>query len=196
MAAPSTTNVFVPGPLVTGGVLSAPLGTALPTDEAVALNAAFVALGFITDDGMENADSVDTDVVRAWGGLIIATTQTSRGATFAFTMAEYFNAAVHALVWGDANVQTIAATSTVGTKFKVSANQYARTPLKSFAFEMAGDGTSKSRIVVPRARVTDMESRKFVHTEATGRGITLTAFPDATGNAYYEYGNDGVTTGS
>jgi hypothetical protein len=196
MPGPSTTNVLVPGPLVTGGVLVAPTGTALPVDEAAALNAAFTALGFITDDGVENADSIDTDVVRAWGGVIIATTQSSRTATFAFTMAEYFNADVNKLVWGDANVQTVAPTASSGTKFKVSASAYARTPFKSFVFEMNGDGAAKSRIVVPRARVTDMENRTFVHTAVTGRGVTLTAFPDAAGNSYYEYGNDGISTGS
>jgi hypothetical protein len=194
MGTPSTTNVLVPGPLVTGGVLVAPTGTALPVDESTALNAAFNGLGFITDDGVENADSIDTDVVRAWGGIIIATTQSSRTATFAFTMAEYFNADVHKLVWGDAQVQVVPATSNSGTKFKISASAYARTPLKSFVFDMLGDGTAKSRIVVPRGRVTDMENRTFVHTAVTGRGVTLTAFPDASGNSYYEYGNDGITT--
>lgn len=196
MAAQSTTNVLVPGPLVTGGVLVAPIGTALPADEAVVLNVAFTALGYVTDDGVENADSIDSDTVRAWGGLIIATPMTSRSATFAFTMAEYFNADVHKLVWGDAQVQTIPATATTGTKFKVSANALARTPFKSLVFEMTGDGTAKSRIVVPRARITDMDSRKFVHTGISARGVTLTAFPDAAGNSYYEYGNDGITTGS
>lgn len=193
MAAPSTTNVLVPGPLVTGGVLAAPIGTALPVDEAVALNAAFNALGYLTEDGVENADAVESDTVRAWGGLIIATPQTSRSATFAFTMAEYFNADVHRLVWGDAQVQTVAATTTAGTKFKVSANAYARPPFRSFVFEMLGDGAAKSRIVVPRARVTSIENRTFVHTAVSGRGVTLTAFPDASGNSYYEYGNDGIT---
>ena len=40
-------NVSAASPISTGGVLVAPKGTALPTDETTALNAAFKALGYI-----------------------------------------------------------------------------------------------------------------------------------------------------
>ena len=45
-------NVVAGKPLAAGGVWIAPLGTALPTDETTALNAAFKSAGYIGEDGL------------------------------------------------------------------------------------------------------------------------------------------------
>lgn len=50
----------------TGRVYVAPIGTALPTTEATALNAAFVDLGYTTEDGVSFAISQETTDIMAW----------------------------------------------------------------------------------------------------------------------------------
>ena len=49
--ATTATNVTVGKPKVGGAVHWAPLGTALPTSATEALNAAFVDLGYVSEDG-------------------------------------------------------------------------------------------------------------------------------------------------
>ena len=48
-------NVTAASPISTGGILVAPKGTALPTDTDTALNAAFKALGYVGEGGIEAA---------------------------------------------------------------------------------------------------------------------------------------------
>jgi hypothetical protein len=50
----------------TGELFLAPVGTALPTSAAAALNASFSGYGYTTDDGVTLSKSVDRDGVDAW----------------------------------------------------------------------------------------------------------------------------------
>lgn len=195
MPNPNSSNVLVAKPLVTGGVLVAPKGTALPTDVSTALNAAFLAVGYVTDDGLTKTDSIDSDTVRAWGGVIIATPQTGKTATFQFTLAEHFAAIGHQLVFGDSAVTTTAATANAGTRLKIAADAYSVPPRRSYAFEMVA-GTARDRIIVPDAQVTDLGDVSYADGDITARELTLTAFADNAGNYYYEFTDDGVKTGA
>lgn len=196
MAAPTTDNVLVGRPLITGGLFVAPVGTALPTNESTALNNAFVGVGYLTDDGLSGGDKIDVDTKKAWGGATIATLQKSREITFKFTLAEHYNVITHALLVGDANVTTTAATTQAGTKYAITTPATGSTPKKSFIFEIIGDGTQKDRIVVPIGRVTDISDVSYKDDDIVAHEIEITAFPDASGNAKYEYLNDGKVSSS
>lgn len=49
-----------------GRVAFAPLGTALPTDATTALNAAFVEVGYIDEDGVTITPDITTEDLMAW----------------------------------------------------------------------------------------------------------------------------------
>ena len=51
---------------ITGDVFMAPVGTALPTNIATALNAAFKPVGHISEDAVTESYSVTTEKIKSW----------------------------------------------------------------------------------------------------------------------------------
>ena len=111
----SNTNVIVGKPLVTGGVLTAPVGTPLPTDPLAAPNAAFKAVGYITDAGVVKSEKRNTGTINAWGGDTIAATSKGYDVTIKLDLAEFLNSVTQSLVYGTANVVATAAVAAIGT---------------------------------------------------------------------------------
>ena len=71
MATNNSANVTAGIPKVGGAFFHAPLGTDLPTDAKTALDAAFKNLGYISEDGLTESTSIDTNTVKAWGGDVV-----------------------------------------------------------------------------------------------------------------------------
>ena len=57
-----------------GSVNVAPIGTTLPTDATTALDAAFVDLGYINEDGVTMSPNTSTDGIAAWQSLAFVRT--------------------------------------------------------------------------------------------------------------------------
>lgn len=191
MANPTVANVVSAVPAVTGGVSHAPIGTALPTDTSTAVAAAFKALGFVGDAGLTNSITRTTSPTRAWGGAQVANLQTDYTETFAFTFLETLNPEVVKAVFGSGNVTTTAASASVGALMTIKRNS-STLPHEEFVFDML-DGVSKRRIVVPDGQISLSGDITYVDSATVSYPVTLTAFPDASGNTSYEYTNDGRT---
>lgn len=182
-------NVVVGKPLATGGVLWAPAGTTLPTDETTALAAGFKAVGYIADDGVTKTENRDSDTIQAWGGDTIAAIQKSYGVDWKFKLAELLNSEGQKAIYGASNVTATAATVSAGAKLTVKGTS-AVPPHGVWVFEIT-DGVKKIRIVVPDAQVSDVGDVTFKDDEIAANDITLTSFPDSTGGYFYQYSNDG-----
>ena len=192
---PNAKNVVAGKPLATGGVLIAPVGTALPTGATTAPNASFVAAGYIGEDGLTETTDRSTDKVKAWGGDVVKVLQTDFSVTYQFTFLESLNAEVLKAVYGDDNVTTTAASASAGTLHAVKINGDVLTR-KSFIFEVK-DGDARIRIVVPDGQITEVGDVTYNDSEVVGYQVTVEAFRDSTTDANaLKYLDDGRPTGA
>lgn len=182
-------NVTTAKPKVGGAVYSAPLGTALPTDAITKLTDAFKGLGYISEDGMKNANTPESDNIKAWGGDIVAVVQTEKADTFSYTLIEATNPDVLKEVYGQKNV-----TGTLETGITIKANS---TPLDEHVLvvDMILKGGILKRIVIPNGKVSEIGEITYKDDEAVGYETTITALPDVNENTHYEYIRTPVTEG-
>lgn len=185
-------QVMAGKPLATGGALVAPIGTALPTDETTALNAAFLPVGYLGDSGVEMTPNRSTDTKKAWGGDTVLVLQTEFGVEVKLTLIESLNVNAAKAAFGAANVTSTANTSSSGTKLAVKINAI-ELDHNEWVIELK-NGVKRARVVLPDAQVTKVDTIPFKDDDSVAYPCTITCFPDASGNYGYVYTNDGVTT--
>lgn len=178
---PNATNVSVGKPKVSGAVHWAPIGTTLPTSAVEALNASFVELGYVSEDGLTNNNSPESDTVKAWGGDTVLTLQTDRPDTFALTLLEAMNEDVLKTIYGSANVIK---DGSGNITVKATAGEM---PSGAWVFDMILKGGRAKRIVVPNGTISELGEITYKDDEAVGYNITITDVPDTNGVYHYEY---------
>jgi hypothetical protein len=187
-------EVAAPSPKVTGGVLTAPLGTTLPTDSVSPLDPAFITLGRVSDAGVDKTEERPNTEVNDWGGDLIAVLQDKYGITVKFKLLQLMNADVQSAAHGADNVSVTPATSTTGTTIEAKLNAQLL-PYQSWCID-AYYMLMTMRLVVPNGRITTIGALKWVHKELAAFDLTLKPFPDQYNNHAYEYWNDGITLSS
>ena len=173
-------NVSAAKPKTGGAIFRAPLGTALPKNVSDTLDAAFVALGYCSDDGVTNSNSPESESQKAWGGDNVLDMQKSKEDKFKYKLLEVLNVDVLKAVYGDDNVT---GTLDAGITIKSSSKENEQC---SWVIDMILKGSLK-RIVIPCAAVTEVGDISYKDNDAIGYETTISASPDADGYTHYEY---------
>lgn len=180
--------VGTPDQRTTGAISSAPVGTTLPTDTTTALDNAFVASGYVTEDGLTLAPDYSTSDLKDWSGTTVRKILESFDGTISFSLMQFdYESCCQA--FGAEHVTRVTATAQHGAGFKVEIGNHIPKP-RSWVFSMK-DGDNRVRVVVPKGQVTDLEDIDFTSSDAIALGVTISCYDDGTGNSIYIYTDDG-----
>lgn len=174
-------NVTAGKPKVGGAIYRAPLGSTLPTDASTALDAAFVNLGYVSEDGLVNSNSPTSEKIKAWGGDIVLTTLTEKPDTFQFTLIEALNGDVAKAVYGGSNV-----TVDSDGNITIHANS-TQQPDCAWVIDMVLKDGALKRIVIPDAGIETVGDITYADGSAVGYQTTISAMPNANGDTHIEY---------
>lgn len=170
----------------TGEAYYAPVGTALPTTADTVLNAAFVGLGYHSEDGVTTNRDISITEHRAWQSAYpIRRTRESEDFSMKFTLLQWNEVTVPFAFGGGALVT-------------VSAGEYrydppvASAPLDEWSLVVdVKDGIRTVRFVIPRGSVTDAVESGFTRTDMAPLPITFKGLEPASGGAtWYPLFND------
>lgn len=173
--------VSVAKPKVGGAIYRAPLGTNLPTDATSELALTFKSLGYVGEDGLVNSSERESTEVKAWGGDVVNNAQTKYSDKFKFDLIEALNPEVLKTVYGDSNVS-----GDIESGITIMANSQEQKEYSWVIDMVMKDGVIK-RIVVPKAKVINVEDINYADGSVVGYATTLGAVPDTSENYHYEY---------
>ncbi len=177
-------NVSVGKPKITGAIYNAPKGTELPTTAVAELNNAFKPLGYVSEDGVTNTNSPESDTVKAWGGDIVLTLQTAKNDQFKLKLIETLNTDVLKTVYGSSNVS--GSSTTEGLTIHANSTQL---PASAWVIDMILTGNVLKRIVIPEAQIAEVGDIVYKDDDAIGYELTLNALPSTAlnGSTHVEY---------
>lgn len=176
----NTAEVHVGGPKQAGYSFYAPLGSKRPTDGVAALDAAYIDLGYVSDEGINVKLDNSTDKILDWNLDTIAVIQKSNSASIEVTF-DQVSAAVGKALFGAANVK-------VGTSGAVTAISYTGEvlPHAQFAFclhDANGDGV----LDIGDGQITGIDSITFKKTDVVSFKTTIELFKDSAGKFFNWY---------
>lgn len=178
----TASNVSTGKPAVAGAVYVESSSTASLPTSATATITGFTSLGFISEDGLTNANTFESTPIKEWGGATVLTIDDNFADTFTFTLLESLNPDVLKEVFGAGNV-TGSALST-GYTVKVKPEQHSA---KKWIFDMVMNGGVLKRVCLPAAAISAVSEIAYRADEAVGYNVTLTCTPDTAGHTHYEY---------
>jgi hypothetical protein len=183
--------VGAPDQATTGAILSAPGGTALPATAVTTLNVAFKDSGYVDEEGVKLTPDTSTNDIKDWSGAIVRSVLEEFKGTLDWAHLEVNEESLKN-TFGDENVTVTAATPTTGKQIKVGIGAH-EMPRKAWVFRIK-DGKNRVLIVVPDGQVTARGEIQFTKSGAIKLAVTLSTYPDSTGNSIYIYTDDGVVS--
>lgn len=191
-------RIGAPDQATTGAILHAPIGTTLPSlssisKDGVQLDQAFTGNEYVSEDGLTLSPGISTTDIKEWGGAVVRKLLESFDGTLQWTMISTNEGALD-VAFGGNHVTTNAANATHGKQ--VQAALGAHLPdAQSWVFLMK-DGDARTVIVVPNGQVTEVGDVTFASNAAIGWQVTLSCYPDDSGECIYIMTDDGVVSGS
>ena len=195
---PRTADVRIGAPeqSVTGAIKNAPLGTTLPTlssitTSGVSLDNAFTGDEYVSEDGLTLTPAMSTTDIKDWSGATVRKVLESFDGTLSWTMIST-NASALGIAFGADHVTTQAAATNHGAQIRAELGAHIP-EARSWVFLMK-DGDARIVIVVPNGQVTEVGEVTFASNAAVGWNVTLSCYPDESGECIYVMTDDGVTS--
>ncbi|MGJ6980025.1 hypothetical protein ACSDQ9_05770 [Aestuariimicrobium soli] len=180
MAGQKIAEVRLGAPKVGGYGFSAPIGSTRPTAAGTTLDAAYIDLGFISEEGVEVTTENGTTKIKDWNLDTIAVVQESNECTIGVTFVQVSPALAKEL-FGTANV-VITGTAPADKVTKIGYTGEIL-PHKMYAFPMK-DGNGDMLIDIGDGQVTSVSGLKFVKNQVVSFTVTIECFKDAAGKFF------------
>lgn len=177
----TASNVTTAKQGATSTISIAPVGTALPTNATTALNAAFKALGHISEDGVTFSISRDSQDIKNMDGTTVYTPQTSVAGTIQFGLLEGLSVDAKGAMYGVDNVSGTLPSGITATFSGAEPDEVA------IVFESILRGGVLHRVVVPRAKLTDTGDVVYKGDEGLIYDLTYTAMANDENELWNEY---------
>ena len=195
---PKTADVRVGAPdqKVTGAIKHAPLGTAIPTladitKAAVTIAQAFEGDEYVSEDGLTLAPSMSTTEIKDWSGATVRKVLESFDGTLSWTMISTNKGALE-IAFGKNHVTSVTASTAHGAQVQAALGAYL--PEEQAWVFLMKDGDARIVIAVPDGQITEVGEVTFASNAAVGWAVTLSCYPDASGNCIYIMTDDGAVT--
>jgi len=169
-------------PKIGGAISLAPLTTTLPTTADGTLDVGFESLGYVSDEGLTRSMSLDTEVIKAWGGDTVLVLDNGKTETYQFTLLDATSILSLKLMHGESNVTGNSLASGISVKSNNSEKEK-----HAFVVDMIEAENTLHRIVIPKGVVTEIGDITYVDNEPIRGNVTITALADDNGNTAYEY---------
>jgi hypothetical protein len=167
----------------TGLVWMAVTGSTAPTDATTALAAAWKNMGGMVESGVSIKQNTSTTKKKFYGSPVTQRTLvTDQEYTVEATFGET-NARTQELFWRKALLSITPAVTTGA--FATTAGTYSR-QLYAMVVDMV-DGLNRMRFYMPSVEVTGQGDIKIANSESIEWGVTLSVYPDVSGNAIYPF---------
>ncbi|MGE3835245.1 MAG: hypothetical protein AB7H43_10710 [Acidimicrobiia bacterium] len=149
-----------------GQVYVAPLGTAGPTNIATALNAAFVELGYVSEEGVKLSPGMETKAIMAWQAFYgIRRIVTGRSLSAAMTLLQWSDVSIK-LAFGGGSIATASGVHTYTPPDPEDIDYRAMV----LAWQ---DGVKSYRLHLPRVMVTEVGDINLTRADAAGLAMTF-----------------------
>ena len=173
----NTANVSTGKGVAGGYMFVAPAGSTLPTDNSTPLDAAFLNVGYLGDDGISFSDSSSSDAFFDLNGDTIETSNGSIEKSFTVVLREIKKDSL-ALMHGSANVTDADGKLTAHDKGPNDATY-------AVVFELLLKNGRKWRRVGPQCKLGELGDMTVVYSDLVGREITMNVLKDATSGDYW-----------
>lgn len=168
---------------ITGELYKAPLGTTAPTGPTAVLDAAFVGLGYVSEDGVTESHDDSADNIVAWqGATVVRSAVTESVSTFALTLIQTNASVLQAFHRGSTVTEPTADT------FRLDVKPITADP-SAWVLDVI-DADRHIRIFLGNAEITERGEVMYANGQPIGYPITITAYPDASGNLMTKWSDD------
>lgn len=166
-----------------GNIYVAPVGTALPTNATMNLNAAFKSIGYVDEDGVSISPGVELTDIMMWQSAVpVKTTLDTVTFEVQFNMGQ-----VNQDTWSLYFFVTGWVNNFGQAKLVVPSSPGSQE--KSLIIQWTDDLGDDVRLVIPTAVLTDRESLQLTRNNAQITGVTFRAL-DTSGTLAYVYSDN------